>query len=224
MLGATALRRCHRSSGTRCCWTRRCASRATAGARTGRNCANRIKEESPWWVPGAVDHAFQRKLETAIQRLMDEVKAEPYHPLRPKFDDRLPRFRGAAQASPGDRAPGPRRSRANCSGILRWTNSPPRCGTGPGTAAERLTEDADSQALAAARPRHQRGRGDRSLANTDRLAELDEFLTNFAAVVLEQHRHEVGDADRGDGAPVGPGGGRGAAGARRRAGTCSSSG
>jgi uncharacterized membrane-anchored protein YjiN (DUF445 family) len=30
------------------------------------------------------------------------------------------------------------------------------------------------------------------LANTERLEELDDFLTGFAASVLERHRHEVG--------------------------------
>lgn len=151
---------------------------------------NRIKEESPWWVPGAVDHAFQRKLETAFQRILDEVKLEPYHPLRQKFDDAFTDFVERLKHSPELSA----RAETIKSDLLRhpavedfaaslWERAR--------NAAARLTEDEDSKALEPL-SRGITAVGGSLLANTDRLEELDDFLTSFAASVLERHRHEVG--------------------------------
>ena len=54
-----------------------------------------------------------------------------------------------------------------------------------------MTEDEDSKALEPL-SRGITAVGGSLLANTDRLEELDDFLTSFAASVLERHRHEVG--------------------------------
>lgn len=151
---------------------------------------NRIKEESPWWVPGAVDHAFQRKLETAFQRILDEVKLEPFHPLRQKFDDAFTDFVERLKHSPELSA----RAETIKSDLLRhpavedfaaslWERAR--------NAAARLTQDEDSRALEPL-SRGITAVGGSLLANTDRLEELDDFLTSFAASVLERHRHEVG--------------------------------
>ncbi len=150
----------------------------------------RIKEESPWWVPTAVDHAFQKKIEGASQRLIDEVKADPYHPLRLKFDIAFRQFIERLKSSQEVQA----RAEALKADLLAH----PAVGEFAATlwdqargAAERFTADADDQALAPLA----RGIGSvgQSLAgNPERLAELDEVLTSFAASVLERHRHEVG--------------------------------
>lgn len=150
----------------------------------------RIKEESPWWVPSAVDHAFQRKLETAFQRMLDEVKLEPYHPLRQKFDTAFGEFVERLKHSPEVSA----RAEALKSDMLRhpaveefaaslWERAR--------VAAERLTEEEDGKALEPL-SRGINAVGASLLANGDRLEELDDFLTGFAASVLERHRHEVG--------------------------------
>jgi len=150
----------------------------------------RIREESPWWVPTAVDHAFQRKLETAFQRLLDEVKLDPFHPLRQKFDTAFRDFVERLKHSPEINA----RAEALKSDLLRhpaveefaaslWERAR--------GAAERLTQAEDSQALQPL-ARGITAVGASLLANGDRLEELDDFLTSFAASVLERHRHEVG--------------------------------
>ncbi|HXW97348.1 MAG TPA: DUF445 domain-containing protein, partial [Gemmatimonadales bacterium] len=60
----------------------------------------RIREESPWWVPGAVDQAFLRRIESASQRMIDEVRADPHHPLRLKFDAAFLEFVDRLKHSP----------------------------------------------------------------------------------------------------------------------------
>lgn len=151
---------------------------------------HRIKEESPWWVPGAVDQAFQRKLETAFERILDEVKLNPYHPLRQKFDVAFTDFVERLKHSPELSA----RAEAIKSDLLRhpavedfaaslWERAR--------NAVEHLTEEEDSKALEPL-SRGITAVGGSLLANTERLSELDDFLTSFAASVLERHRQEVG--------------------------------
>jgi uncharacterized membrane-anchored protein YjiN (DUF445 family) len=150
----------------------------------------RIKEESPWWVPGAVDTAFQRRIESAFQRLLDEIKLDPFHPLRQKFDVAFRDFVDRLQHSPEVIA----RTETLKGELL---NHPAVAEFAAGLwdrarkAAGQLTADADPATLAPLA----RGIGAvaTSLAANDRrLAELDDVLTGFAASVLERHRHEVG--------------------------------
>jgi uncharacterized membrane-anchored protein YjiN (DUF445 family) len=150
----------------------------------------RIKEESPWWVPSAVDNAFQRKLENASQRLIDEVKADPQHPLRLKFDAAFRDFVERLQHSP--------EIIARAEGLKAELLAHPAVGEFAASlwdkargAAERYTEEADSPTLQPL-ARGINAIGTSLLSDPARLQELDDFLTGFAAAVLERHRHEVG--------------------------------
>ncbi|HTS87776.1 MAG TPA: DUF445 family protein [Gemmatimonadales bacterium] len=149
-----------------------------------------IKEESPWWVPGAVDHALQRRLEAASQRLLEEVKADPHHPLRHRFDAAFRDFVERLKYSPDVIA----RTESLKSELLR----------GPGVeefaaglwdkargASERFRPDADSGTLDPL-ARGLAAVAHSLLANEERLVEVDDVLIDFAASVLERHRHEVG--------------------------------
>ena len=53
---------------------------------------HRIAEESPWWVPGAVDDKLYQKIVAGIERTLDEVAADDAHPLRGQFDQALRDF------------------------------------------------------------------------------------------------------------------------------------
>jgi uncharacterized membrane-anchored protein YjiN (DUF445 family) len=150
----------------------------------------RIREESPWWVPGAVDNAFQRKIETASQRLIEEVTQNPNHPLRVKFDAAFRDFVDRLKHSPEVIA----KTEALKTDLLDH----PAVGEFAATlwerargAAERFTAGAEDEALAPL-ARGIGAIGASLLANPDRLTELDEFLTNFTSSLLERYRHEVG--------------------------------
>lgn len=150
----------------------------------------RISEESPWWIPGPVDQALQRRIEAASQRLIDQVRADPHHPLRIKFDTAFREFVERLKHSPEVIA----KAEALKSDLLghpavgEFASSLWQRARG---AAERFSDDADDQALEPL-ARGIGAVGTSLMANPERLAELDEFLTDFAASVLEQHRHEVG--------------------------------
>lgn len=52
----------------------------------------RIKAESPWWVPGLLDDVIYKKLVSGIEETLTEVRRNPHHPLRARFDAAFQRF------------------------------------------------------------------------------------------------------------------------------------
>jgi uncharacterized membrane-anchored protein YjiN (DUF445 family) len=60
----------------------------------------KIREESPWWVPKAVDDRIHQKVLGGIERTLFEVGADPDHPLRHQFDDLLADWMVQLQDSP----------------------------------------------------------------------------------------------------------------------------
>ena len=60
----------------------------------------RVENESPWWVPGAIDGKIAKKIVTGLERTMQAVHEDPEHPLRQRFDAALDEFIVNLQASP----------------------------------------------------------------------------------------------------------------------------
>ncbi|HEY0930393.1 MAG TPA: DUF445 domain-containing protein [Gemmatimonas sp.] len=52
----------------------------------------RIKQESPWWVPGAVESRLGDKIVTGVEKTLVAVAADPSHPLRKRYDEAVDRF------------------------------------------------------------------------------------------------------------------------------------
>ena len=60
----------------------------------------RIREESPWWLPEAVDDRIHDKVVAAIENTLRQVAADPSHPLRERFDKALAGFIEKLRTSP----------------------------------------------------------------------------------------------------------------------------
>ena len=60
----------------------------------------RIREESPWWLPEAVDDRIHDKVVVAIENTLRQVAADPEHPLRERFDRTLRDFIERLRTSP----------------------------------------------------------------------------------------------------------------------------
>jgi uncharacterized membrane-anchored protein YjiN (DUF445 family) len=60
----------------------------------------RIREESPWWLPEAVDNKIHDKVVIAIENTLRQVAADPEHPLRDRFDSALATFIEKLKTSP----------------------------------------------------------------------------------------------------------------------------
>jgi len=60
----------------------------------------RIATESPWWVPTAIDEKVYQKIVAGVERLLDEVRQQPDHPMRTQFDRVLREFIENLRSSP----------------------------------------------------------------------------------------------------------------------------
>src|SRR5687768_14124043 len=60
----------------------------------------RIRKESPWWLPESVDNKIHDKIVTAIENLLHAVTTDPNHPLRARFDAAVDRFVERLKTSP----------------------------------------------------------------------------------------------------------------------------
>ena len=60
----------------------------------------RIREESPWWLPEAVDDRIHDKVVVAIENTLRQVASDPEHPLRERFDGALRDFIERLRTSP----------------------------------------------------------------------------------------------------------------------------
>ena len=66
----------------------------------------RIRRESPWWVPEAVDLILFEKVYDGLQLFVAEVTADPEHEIRGEFDSRARQLADRLKASPELRARG----------------------------------------------------------------------------------------------------------------------
>lgn len=52
----------------------------------------RIRKESPWWVPGAVEDRLGDKIVSGVEKTLVAVAADPEHPLRKRYDEAVEKF------------------------------------------------------------------------------------------------------------------------------------
>ncbi|MEO6866075.1 MAG: DUF445 domain-containing protein [Gemmatimonadaceae bacterium] len=60
----------------------------------------KVQEQTPWWVPNAVDKRISDRVVSGIGRTLAEVSDNPDHPLRHKFDEAVKNFIERLQSSP----------------------------------------------------------------------------------------------------------------------------
>jgi uncharacterized membrane-anchored protein YjiN (DUF445 family) len=60
----------------------------------------KIREESPWWLPKLLDDRIHQKVLGGIERTLIEVGEDPDHPLRRQFDELLAEWMVQLQESP----------------------------------------------------------------------------------------------------------------------------
>ncbi len=151
----------------------------------------KIREDSPWWVPRAVDEAVHRRIMAGTQRLTEEIKADPHHPLRLKFDTAFRDFVERLKHSPevSARAEELKEDLLGRPVVEELASS---LWERARQAAERFTTETDSGALQPL-ARGISAIGESLLAHDTRLMELDDFLTSFIGSLIERHRDEVAD-------------------------------
>jgi len=68
----------------------------------------KVKEESPWWIPGFVDDRILRKMLERIEARLYEISLDTEHPMRGQFDRWVGQFAEDLKTSPEHRATGER--------------------------------------------------------------------------------------------------------------------
>ena len=61
---------------------------------------DRIKQESPWWVPGLVENRLHERIVSGVEGTLAAVAADPQHPLRARYDEAVQRFVESLRSSP----------------------------------------------------------------------------------------------------------------------------
>ena len=151
----------------------------------------RIKESSPWWVPGIVDEKIYHRILAAIEQLLRDVSTDPAHPLRASFDHKLRELVDRLQHSPetGARAEALKDewlSDPAIEELSTWVwDTARRAVTGFAT----RTENGEPGALA----RGVSAFGKTLMENEELLSELEESGISILVETIEKHRHEVAD-------------------------------
>lgn len=60
----------------------------------------RIRAESPWWVPGAVEDRLGDKIVSGVEKTLIAVAADDAHPLRHRYDEAVDRFVDSLRNNP----------------------------------------------------------------------------------------------------------------------------
>ncbi len=61
---------------------------------------DRIKAESPWWVPGMVENRLHDRIVTGVENTLAAVAEDAEHPLRLRYDEAVQRFVESLRSSP----------------------------------------------------------------------------------------------------------------------------
>lgn len=60
----------------------------------------RIDAESPWWIPEQIDEKITAKVVRSVERTLRQIKEDPNHPMRARFDQSLQEFIDRLQTAP----------------------------------------------------------------------------------------------------------------------------
>jgi uncharacterized membrane-anchored protein YjiN (DUF445 family) len=151
---------------------------------------DRVREESPWWVPEFVDDKLHDRIVDGIARTLYSVSEDPSHPLRRQLDDLLTNWIEQLRESP--------EMMARAESLKQQVLDNPT--------SDRLTEslwrelkkvlDRQVDAAEAGTPggleRGVSALAEAALEDEALLAKIDEWIIGAVLRIVEQHRHEVG--------------------------------
>jgi uncharacterized membrane-anchored protein YjiN (DUF445 family) len=149
----------------------------------------RIREESPWWVPELVDDRIHQKVLGGIERTLFEVGADPNHPLRHQFNELLADWMVQLQESP--------EVIARAEAIKQQVLDPETSGRLAASLWEELKQVLGRQTLSNDGAPGAVARGLAALAaaaldDEALLEKIDGWVIGAVLRVVEQHRGEVG--------------------------------
>jgi uncharacterized membrane-anchored protein YjiN (DUF445 family) len=61
---------------------------------------DRVRKESPWWVPGVVENKLQDKIMSGLEKTLNDVAVDPAHPLRQRYEEAVVKFVDSLRTNP----------------------------------------------------------------------------------------------------------------------------
>ena len=151
---------------------------------------DRIRKESPWWLPESVDNKIHDKIVTAIENLLHAVTTDPNHPLRARFDAAVDRFVERLKTSPEVIAKGEELKEE----LLAHPSVRQFSGEVWNDAKAAIVKYSESPVDGEIRPidRGLVSLGETMLEDPELLAKVDGWILDATLYVVEQYRTEVG--------------------------------
>ncbi|MEX2153522.1 MAG: DUF445 domain-containing protein [Gemmatimonadaceae bacterium] len=153
----------------------------------------RVHRESPWWVPTAVDEKVYRKIIASIERTLVEVRDNPRHPLRERFDQALRTFIDDLQYSPhtAARAEELKDEFLDTEAVRRFSAS---LWLDAKAALLRFAENSEETAKeGSAMERALTTFGQAVLADPALVRRLDDLITDFAVSIVQRYQHDIAE-------------------------------
>jgi uncharacterized membrane-anchored protein YjiN (DUF445 family) len=150
----------------------------------------KIREESPWWVPKVVDDRIHQKVLGGIERTLVEVGEDPDHPLRQQFDELLAEWMVQLQESP--------EVMARAEAIKQQVLDPETSGRLAASLWQELKQILGRQSVSSedgapgAVARGLSALASAALEDEGLLEKIDGWVIGAVLRVVEQHRGEVG--------------------------------
>jgi uncharacterized membrane-anchored protein YjiN (DUF445 family) len=152
---------------------------------------DKIEAESPWWVPGVVDDKIYQKVVAAIEGTLAEVRDDPEHPLRARFDYALHDFIEKLHDSPDviARAEALKEELLHAEVVRRFSSS---IWTDAKAALVRYAEDPEGRAPGTIE-RALTTLGETLLADPALMEKLNAVITDVAVSLVARYQDEVGE-------------------------------
>jgi uncharacterized membrane-anchored protein YjiN (DUF445 family) len=153
----------------------------------------RVERESPWWVPTAVDEKIFQKIVTSIERTLVEIRDDPQHPLRERFDQALRTFIDNLQHSPqtAARAEELKQEFLDTEAVRRFSAS---LWVDAKAALLRFAESTEETTKeGGAMERALTAFGEAVLADPKLVQRVDDFILDIAVFLVERYQQDIAD-------------------------------
>lgn len=154
---------------------------------------SRVQQESPWWVPPAVDDKIYRKIIASIERTLVAVREDPQHPLRGRFDQALRTFIENLQHSPETeaRAEELKKDFLEAESVRRFSTS---LWNDAKDALQRFADQPDEIAReGGAVERAVTTFGEALAGDPELVRQLDSFITDIVAFLVSRYQNDVAE-------------------------------
>jgi uncharacterized membrane-anchored protein YjiN (DUF445 family) len=154
---------------------------------------DRVRRETPWWMPNALDEKIYQKLVGSIERTLREIRDDKNHPMRERFDEALRRFVNDLQHSPetAARAEELKDDLLDAEAVRRFSAS---LWVDAKQALIRFAENAEATSREGGTiERALSAFGEAVLADPELMRKVDTFVIDIAANLVERYQRDIAD-------------------------------